>query len=288
MAETTIQQAKVPASVSNASRQNTALQSARKLQFSTLIKSDAVQKSLEGTLGDSMRTKTFTSSLISAVSTNPALRECDGMSIISAALLGESLNLSPSPQLGQYYIVPFKDRKTGTTKGTFQLGWKGYYQLALRSGQYKNIDTVAIKEGELKSYAPITGHIEIEPMEDEVARENARTIGYYAYFELINGFKKEMYWSREKMEAHAEKYSMGYKAHKGYTFWEKDFDSMAIKPMYRQLIGKYGIMSIDMQKAYVNDMSIQPDTTKDDAEPVFFDAVSTDVTNSDTGEVAGE
>ena len=288
MAETTIQQAKVPASVSNTSRQNTALQSARKLQFSTLIKSDAVQKSLSQTLGDAMRAKTFTSSLISAVSTNPALRECDGMSIISAALLGESLNLSPSPQLGQYYIVPFKDRKTGTTKGTFQLGWKGYYQLALRSGQYKNIDAVAIKEGELKSYDPITGHIEIEPMEDEVARENARTIGYYAYFELINGFKKEMYWSREKMEAHAEKYSMGYKAHKGYTFWENDFDSMAIKTMYRQLIGKYGIMSIDMQKAYVNDMSIQPDATKDDAEPVFFDAVSTDTSEpvgSETGEV---
>ena len=264
------------------------IQKAHKMQFSSLIKSDGVQKALSSTLGDAMHAKTFTSSLISAVSTNPALSECDGMTIISAALLGESLNLSPSPQLGQYYIVPFKDRKTGTTKGTFQLGWKGYYQLALRSGQYKNIDAVAIKEGELKSYDPITGHIEIEPMEDEVARENARTIGYYAYFELINGFKKEMYWSREKMEAHAEKYSMGYKAHKGYTFWEKDFDSMAIKTMYRQLIGKYGIMSIDMQKAYVNDMSIQPDATKDDAEPVFFDAVSTDTSEpvgSETGEV---
>lgn len=284
MAETTIQQAKVPASVSNASRQNTALQSARKLQFSTLIKSDAVQKSLSQTLGDAMRAKTFTSSLISAVSTNPALRECDGMSIISAALLGESLNLSPSPQLGQYYIVPFKDRKTGTTKGTFQLGWKGYYQLALRSGQYKNIDAVAIKEGELKSYDPITGHIEIEPMEDEVARENARTIGYYAYFELINGFKKEMYWSREKMEAHAEKYSMGYKAHKGYTFWEKDFDSMAIKTMYRQLIGKYGIMSIEMQKAYTDDMTVHSSLDQSE-EPVYFDAV---VTDPETGEVAEE
>lgn len=288
MADNNIQQAKVPASVSNTSRQNTALQSARKLQFSTLIKSDAVQKSLSQTLGDAMRAKTFTSSLISAVSTNPALRECDGMSIISAALLGESLNLSPSPQLGQYYIVPFKDRKAGTTRGTFQLGWKGYYQLALRSGQYKNIDAVAIKEGELTSYDPITNHIEIDPIGDEVERENAKTIGYYAFFELINGFKKELYWSKEKMVAHAEKYSMGYKAHKGYTFWEKDFDGMALKTMYRQLIGKYGIMSVDMQKAYVNDMSIQPDTTKEDAEPVFFDAVSTDTSEpvgSETGEV---
>ena len=287
MADNNIQQAKVPASVSNTSRQNTALQSARKLQFSTLIKSDAVQKSLSQTLGDAMRAKTFTSSLISAVSTNPALRECDGMTIISAALLGESLNLSPSPQLGQYYIVPFKDRKAGTTRGTFQLGWKGYYQLALRSGQYKNIDAVAIKEGELRSYDPITNHIEIDPIEDEVERENAKTIGYYAFFELINGFKKELYWSKEKMVAHAEKYSMGYKAHKGYTFWEKDFDGMALKTMYRQLIGKYGIMSVDMQKAYVNDMSIQPDTTKEDAEPVFFDAVSTETSepvDSETGE----
>ena len=287
MADNNIQQAKVPASVSNTSRQNTALQSARKLQFSTLIKSDAVQKSLSQTLGDAMRAKTFTSSLISAVSTNPALRECDGMTIISAALLGESLNLSPSPQLGQYYIVPFKDRKAGTTRGTFQLGWKGYYQLALRSGQYKNIDAVAIKEGELTSYDPITNHIEIDPIEDEVERENAKTIGYYAFFELINGFKKELYWSKEKMVAHAEKYSMGYKAHKGYTFWEKDFDGMALKTMYRQLIGKYGIMSVDMQKAYVNDMSIQPDTTKGDAEPVFFDAVSTETSepvDSETGE----
>lgn len=287
MADNNIQQAKVPASVSNTSRQNTALQSARKLQFSTLIKSDAVQKSLSQTLGDAMRAKTFTSSLISAVSTNPALRECDGMTIISAALLGESLNLSPSPQLGQYYIVPFKDRKAGTTRGTFQLGWKGYYQLALRSGQYKNIDAVAIKEGELRSYDPITNHIEIDPIGDEVERENAKTIGYYAFFELINGFKKELYWSKEKMVAHAEKYSMGYKAHKGYTFWEKDFDGMALKTMYRQLIGKYGIMSVDMQKAYVNDMSIQPDTTKEDAEPVFFDAVSTETSepvDSETGE----
>ena len=266
----------------------TAIANSKKLQFSTLIKSDAVQKSLEGTLGDSMRTKTFTSSLISAVSTNPALRDCDGMTIISAALLGESLNLSPSPQLGQYYMVPFRDNKSGTVKATFQLGWKGYYQLALRSGQYQNIDAVAVKEGELKSYNPITGDIDLDPIQDPIEREKAKTIGYYAYFTLNNGFTKKLYWSREKMQAHAEKYSKGYAAHKGYTFWEKDFDSMALKTMYRQLIGKYGIMSIDMQKAYVNDMSIQPDTTKDDAEPVFFDAVYTDVTNTDTGEVAGE
>ena len=248
---------------------------AHKIQFSSLIKSDAVQKALVGTLGDAMRAKTFTSSLISAVSTNPQLSECNGMTIISAALLGESLKLSPSPQLGQYYMVPFKDNKTGTKKATFQLGWKGYYQLALRSGQYKRIDAVPIKEGELKEYNEITGDIQLDPITDPIQREHAKTTGYYAYFELLNGFKKSMYWSKEKMEAHAEKYSMGYRAHKGYTFWEKDFDAMALKTMYRQLIGKYGVMSVDMQKAYSNDMTIQPDVTlnDEDVEPAeFFDA----------------
>lgn len=273
----------LPASGKNAGA-NTALANSKKLQFSTLIKSDAVQKSLEGTLGDSMRTKTFTSSLISAVSTNPALRDCDGMTIISAALLGESLNLSPSPQLGQYYMVPFRDNKSGTVKATFQLGWKGYYQLALRSGQYQNIDAVAVKEGELKSYNPITGDIDLDPIQDPIEREKAKTIGYYAYFTMNNGFTKKLYWSREKMQAHAEKYSKGYAAHKGYTFWEKDFDSMALKTMYRQLIGKYGIMSIEMQKAYTDDMTVHSSLDQSE-EPVYFDAV---VTDAETGEVTEE
>lgn len=252
---------------------NTAVQRAQKVQFQAIIKDAKVQQNLLSTLGDASRTKTFTSSLISAVSTNPALRECEGMSIISAALLGESLNLSPSPQLGHYYMVPFRDNKTGTTKATFQLGWKGYYQLALRSGQYRNIDAVAIKEGELDHYDPITGEISIHAIDDPIERENAKTIGYYAFFELVNGFKKSMYWSKEKMEAHAVKYSKGYAAHKGYTFWEKDFDGMALKTMYRQLIGKYGIMSIDMQKAYANDMTVQSSADPEENEPVYFDAV---------------
>lgn len=265
----------------SAKKQTNAVEKAKKMQFSALIKSDAVQNSLNGTLGDAARTKTFTSALISAVSTNSDLRECEGMSIISGALLGEALNLSPSPQLGHYYLVPYKDNKTGIKHATFQLGYKGYYQLALRSGQYKSLDVVSIKEGELKSYNPITGEIDIEPIEDPVARENAPTIGYYAYFELINGFKKQMYWSKPKMTAYAEKYSNGYRARKGYTFWEKDFDSMAQKTMLKQIISKYGIMSIDMQKAYINDMTITEDIS-DNAQPVYFD----NVIDAETGEVA--
>lgn len=265
----------------SAAKQKNAVTAAKKTKFAALIKDAKIQTSLAGTLGDAARTKTFTSSLISAVSTNQALQECDGMSIISAALLGESLNLSPSPQLGHYYMVPFKDNKAGTSKATFQLGWKGYYQLALRSGQYKNIDAVAIKEGELDHYDPITGEIRIHAIEDPMERENAPTVGYYAFFELINGFKKAMYWPREKMEAHALKYSKGYAAKKGYTFWEKDFDSMALKTMYRQLIGKYGIMSIEMQTAYANDMTVQSGLDPEDNRPEYFDSVI----DIETGEV---
>ena len=258
---------------------NAAVDTAKQISFNTLIKSKSVQDALMGTLGDAMHVKTFTSSIISAVSTNRDLQKCDGMSIISAALLGESLKLSPSPQLGQYYMVPFNNGKTGTKVATFQLGWKGYYQLALRSGQYKALEVTPVKEGELVSYNPFTGECVLEPLND-ADRESAKTIGYYAYFELINGFKKSMYWSKEKMQNHALTYSKGYAAKKGYTFWEKDFDAMACKTMYRQLIGKYGIMSIDMQKAFTNDMTVQPDVTRHDAEPeepIYFDA--------ETGEV---
>ena len=152
--------------------------------------------------------------------------------------------------------MPFKDRKNNRTVAQFQLGYKGYIQLAIRSGQYKKLNVLPIKQGELISFNPLEEDIEVKLIENEVEREQAETIGYYAMFEYANGFKKAMYWSRQKMESHAEKYSMGYKAHKGYTFWEKDFDGMACKTMLRQLISKWGIMSIEMQTAVNNDMGV--------------------------------
>lgn len=196
----------------------------------------------------------FIASIVSAVTTNPALQDCDQLSILNAAFLGESLKLSPSPQLGQYYMVPFKDNARGIKVAQFQLGYKGYIQLAIRSGQYKKLNVLAIKEGELINYDPLNEEIEVNIIDDEIQRENAETTGYYAMFEYTNGFRKAMYWSKAKMEAHALNYSQGYKAKKGYTFWEKDFDGMAFKTMLRQLISKWGIMSIDMQEAYTKDM----------------------------------
>lgn len=170
-------------------------------------------------------------------------------------MLGESLNLSPSPQLGQYYLVPFNDRNKGKV-AQFQLGYKGYIQLAIRSGQYKKLNVLAIKKGELVKFDPLNEEIEVNLMQNEEERENAETIGYYAMFEYTNGFRKAIYWSKAKMEAHAMRYSMGYRAKKGYTFWDKDFDAMAYKTMLRQLISKWGIMSVDMINAFENDMAV--------------------------------
>ena len=234
----------------------------KKPQFSVAIQSDMYKRLINNTLGDEDRAKRFIAAISSAVATNSDLKECDAGTILSGALLGESLNLSPSPQLGQYYLVPFNNSKKGVKEAQFQLGYKGYVQLALRSGYYKKLNVLAIKKGELVKYDPLNEEIEVNLIEDDIQRESAETIGYYAMFEYLNGFRKAMYWSKVKMEKHAIKYSKGYQAKKGYTFWEKDFDGMAYKTMLRQLISKWGIMSLEMQNAFEKDMaSIQTDGT---------------------------
>lgn len=236
---------------------NSLVKANQKQTFSAFLAQDVMKKKINEMVGGE-KGQQFVTSIISAVSTNPQLAECDNASIVSAALLGQALNLSPSPQLGQFYLVPFNDNKRGCKVAQFQIGYKGYIQLAIRSGQYKKLNVLAIKEGELIKYDPLDEDIEVKLIENEEEREKAETIGYYAMFEYLNGFRKTIYWSKQRMEAHALKYSMGYRAKKGYTFWEKDFDGMAYKTMLRQLISKWGIMSIDltMQKALESDMAV--------------------------------
>lgn len=268
--------AKVP--TTNTASKN-ALEDSKKLRFNQFLKSPTVLNSIESTLGSTARTKTFVASIISAVNTNSALAQCDNTSIVSAALLGESLRLSPSPQLGQYYMVPFNDKNKGNV-ATFILGWKGYYQLAMRSGVYKTLHATPIKEGEIVKCDPITEEYEFKAIENPTARKKAETVGYYAFFETVNGFKKSMYWTKEEMEQHAMQYSRGYANDKAkgtkYTFWSKDFDSMALKTMFRQLISKYGVMSIELEKAYVHDTTFSEDLPSEegDSTPIYFDTQS--------------
>lgn len=247
-----------------------------RLGLTAYLTQDAVKDQINKVVGgkDGQR---FMSAIISATTANPALQECTNQSILSAALLGESLKLSPSPQLGQYYLVPYDEKNKGKV-AQFQLGYKGYIQLAIRSGQYKKLNVLAIKEGELVRFDPLNEEIEVKLIEDEEQREQAETIGYYAMFEYTNGFKKAMYWSKAKMEAHALKYSPGYKNDKkngtSWTFWSKDFDGMAYKTMLRQLISKWGIMSIEMVTAMDADFAvINEDGTKNYVETDTTDDV---------------
>ena len=259
----------------------------QRLGITAYLTQDAVKNQINNVIGGKDGQK-FISAIVSAVNNNSALQECTNQSILSGALLGESLKLSPSPQLGQYYLVPFNDKEKGKV-AQFQLGYKGYIQLAIRSGQYKKLNVLAIKEGELIRFNPLEEEIEVKLIEDEEVREQAETIGYYAMFEYTNGFKKAMYWSKKKMEAHAIKYSPGYKRDKdkgtAWTFWSKDFDGMAYKTMLRQLISKWGVMSIDMMSAMDADMAvINEDGTKTyvenepDTETEVIDGDAVDVT----------
>lgn len=255
----------------------------QKLGITAYLTGDAVKNQINSVVGgkDGQR---FISAIVSAVNTNPALQECTNQSILSGALLGESLKLSPSPQLGHYYLVPFNDKNVGKV-AQFQLGYKGYIQLAIRSGQYRKLNVIAIKKGELEYFDPLNEDIRVHLMVDDWdAREEAETIGYYAFFELVNGYRKAMYWSKKQMEAHALKYSPGYKAQKGYTFWEKNFDAMAYKTMLRQLISKWGVMSIDLQTAIEGDMAI----ISEDGTPHYVENDEDDVIDAGATEVTAE
>ncbi|MBR6474021.1 MAG: recombinase RecT [Lachnospiraceae bacterium] len=227
----------------------------QKMGMTAYLTQDSVKNQINNVIGGKNGTR-FITSIVSAVNNNEQLKECSNSSILAAALLGESLNLSPSPMLGYFYFVPFNDRNKGKV-AQFQIGYKGLIQLAIRSGQYKKINVMAIKKGELEYFDPLNEEIKVKLMVDDWdAREKAETVGYYAMFELVNGFKKAMYWSKEQMENHAMQYSQGYRAKKGYTFWEKDFDAMAYKTMLRQLLSKWGIMSTELMSAIDSDEAV--------------------------------
>ena len=260
----------------------------QKLNFLVAVQTDKFKKLINSYLLDPKQAERFIASVSSAVTVNPELQKCDAGTVLSAALLGEALKLSPSPTLGHYYMVPFEDKKNDRTVATFILGYKGYLQLAMRSGIYKKINVQAVKKGELISYNPFDEEIKLNIIQDELKRETAETTGYYIMFEYNNGFKKTLYWSREKMVQHALRYSKAFGAtvakgkypgrvpHEDYfsgkynkadewvysSHWYKDFDGMAFKTMIRQLIGKWGIMSVEMQTAFERDNTIETDKGK--------------------------
>lgn len=276
------------------------------LPFSVAIRQTQWQELISNTLGEKKRILRFVSDVSSVVGVNPGLQECDPGTVLTAALLGETLNLAPSPQLGYYYMVPYDDKKRGCKVAQFQIGYKGLLQLAIRSGYYRKIVVLPIKEGELVRWNPMEEEIVVNLIDDEDKREATPTIGYYAMFEYVGGtFRKAMYWSRAKMEQHADRYSKAFSLSayrkllageipekdlwKFSSFWYKDFDVMACKTMLRQLLSKWGIMSIELQTAFnADENAVNVDLTPNYLEPEKGDIPSLqDPETGDNGPAAG-
>lgn len=249
----------------------------KKEGIAAFLAKEAIKANVESVVGvkDSQR---FISSVVSAVQTNPSLSECTNSSILSAALLGHSLNLPQSPQLGMFYLIPFKNKKkikdesgkertVEVMEATFQISYRGLLQLAMRSGMYEKIHVTDIRQGELVSYNPIMDEYEFAPELDVNKRLALPIIGYYAFFKYLNGQKKDIYWSKEQIEAHAKKYSATYR--NGYGLWKTDFDAMAKKTMLRALVSKWGTMSVEMERAYVGDQAV----IREDGTPDYIDNI---------------
>lgn len=204
-----------------------------------LIDSPAVKKRFEEVLCE--RAPQYMSSIVNLVNSDTNLKKCEPMSVIASCMVAATMDLPVDKNLGYAWVVPYG------TKAQFQMGYKGYIQLALRTGQYKAINVVEIREGELINWNPLTEELEV----DFTQRKSNKVIGYAGYFKLLNGFEKKDYWSKEDMEAHAKKFSKTYNFKNGV--WQTDFDSMAKKTVLRNLLSKWGILSIEMQKAYTAD-----------------------------------
>jgi len=211
--------------------------------------SDHVKAKFQELLGK--RSSTFLTSVLQVVASNDLLQKADPASIYHAAMVAATLDLPINNSIGQAYIVPYKD------KATFQLGWKGYVQLALRSGQFNRISTTEVFEGQIKEANPLTGYVF-----DWSNKQSDKIVGYAAYFRLINGFEASYYMTVEQVLAHAKKYSQTFK--KGIGVWADDRDSMAKKTVLKLLLSKFAPLSIEMQKAVQLDQAVINDEGAED------------------------
>ena len=215
------------------------------------IRSGAVQERLESMLNK--RAGEFTVSLMSVVNSNTVLQECPPETVVKAALTAAGMNLPINPNLGFAYIIPYRNGKTGKYEAQFQMGYKGFIQLAQRSGQFKRINATDVREGEYLGKDRMSGELNISWVDDETERNKLEIVGYVGYFRLTNGFEKEHYMTKAELTAHAKRFSQSFK--KGYGLWVDDFDSMAKKTVLKLLISKYGALSTAMQEAILADQA---------------------------------
>ena len=247
--------------------------------FNQTITNPSTQKYLESVLGE--RKGSFVNNLTALVSNNVGLQECQPLTVMFAALKATALNLPLDNSLGMAYCIPYKDNKRGITVAQFQIGYKGFKQLALRSGQFTIIPNATdVKEGELKSRNRLTGECVFEFIEDDEKRAKAKTIGYASYFRLLNGAESTFYMSKEEIEAHATRYSKTYRYDKEEakksSKWSTDFDDMAKKTVIKLNLSKNAPLSVEIQEAVKADQSIMFEANKyeytDNDKSVLVDA----------------
>lgn len=222
-----------------------------------LLDMDKYKKRINEIMGK--KAAPFMASIVN-VSNLPSLKDAEPNSIISSAIVAATLDLPIDQNLGFAYIVPYntKEGNSYVKKAQFQMGYRGYIQLAMRTGQYKTINAIEIYKGEINRVNRLTGEIEFNEDEDLIDRDTV--VGYMAYFKLLNGFEKTLYMTKEEMEKHAKKYSQSYSSSKKWvvdsSLWTTDFDGMAIKTVIKRLLSKYGILSVEMQNAITNDQAV--------------------------------
>lgn len=219
-----------------------------------MLQSDEIKKRLEEILGQ--RASTFATSVLQIVKSNDKLAQCEPNSILGSAMTAATLNLPLNNNIGFAYIIPYNEKqKNGTflQKAQFQIGYKGFIQLAMRSGQFKTINVTDVKEGEISFFDRMTGDIDFQWLQDTKERAKRKNAGYVAYFKLLNGFEKMMFMTIDELNVHAKKFSKTFKG--GFGLWKDDFDSMARKTVLKLLLSKYAPLSVDMQRAQVSDQA---------------------------------
>lgn len=229
----------------------------------------------------------FINNLTAVVANDSKLQACEPVTLMYAALKATALRLPLDPNLGQAYIIPYKNNRERKTEAQFQIGWKGFIQLAIRSGQFQAINTTDIREGELQGYNLMTGEVNVQAVPD---RENKPVVGYLAYFKLTNGFAKSLYMTAEEIEQHATRYSQSYRGkYKDTSLWATDKDAMAKKTVLKLLLNRYAPLSVDMQTAVQADQSVlrgdgklnYVDNSRDQLTEVAESAMAEDVESED-------
>lgn len=232
---------------------NTGLQT-----FNRAITNPSTQKYLQDVLGE--RKGSFVNNLTALVANNTNLQECEPYTVMFAAMKATALNLPLDNSLGMAYVLPYKDNKRGVTVAQFQLGYKAYKQLALRTGLFKIINATDVREGEISSRNRLTGEIDFNFNENEKERLELPIVGYVSYFRLNNGFESTFYMSREEVEKHALRYSQTYKSANKYvkenSKWSTDFDAMALKTVTKLNLSKNAPLSVELSDAIKADQSV--------------------------------